>query len=131
MSNGLVSIPVGVGELIDKLSILWVKANNVKNEEKLLNINREYSLLLEKSLIFLENSEIRLFYEELCRVNSKLWEIEDDIRVEEKNKSFGDKFIQLARSVYITNDERFRLKNKINEVSGSFIREIKDYEDYQ
>jgi cell division protein FtsI/penicillin-binding protein 2 len=131
MINNLINIPVGVGELIDKLSILKVKLQNIKNLEKLKSVETEYDLLFEKSKHFLENEEIESLFNDLFNTNSKLWKIEDEIRIEEKNKNFSEKFISLARAVYITNDERFRIKNRINEISGSHIREVKDYEDYR
>ena len=111
----MVSIPVSVGEMIDKLSILQVKKIKVSNEE-----NSEY----------LNNLEIELIYAKLILVNTNLWDIEDKLRILEKEKKFDTEFIASARKVYFTNDERFRLKNEINLLTSSEIREIKDYVKY-
>ena len=126
----MINIPVSVGELIDKLSILKVKQNNVHSPEKLSHINKEFELLYNMSSVFLDDETITNLYHELVNVNSKLWEIEDELRVIELSKNFDTTFIELARKVYYTNDERFSLKNKINDLTSSEIREIKDYKEY-
>ena len=126
----MVSIPVSVGEMIDKLSILQVKKIKVSNEEKLEFINKEFELLYNFSSEYLNNLEIELIYNKLILVNTNLWDIEDKLRVIEKEKRFEGEFISLARKVYFTNDERFRLKNEINLLTSSEIREIKDYVKY-
>jgi hypothetical protein len=126
----MVSIPVSVGEMIDKLSILQVKKIKVSNEEKLEFINKEFELLYNFSLEYLNNLEIELTYQKLILVNTNLWDIEDKLRVLEKEKKFDNEFIASARKVYFTNDERFRLKNEINLLTSSEIREIKDYVKY-
>jgi hypothetical protein len=126
----MISIPVSVGEMIDKLSILQVKKTKVNDEEKLIFINKEFELLYNFSLEYFNNPEVELIYEKLILVNTNLWDIEDNLRVMEKEKNFNDDFIELARKVYITNDERFRLKNEINMVTNSEIREVKDYVKY-
>jgi hypothetical protein len=127
----MIQVPVSVGELIDKLSILQVKRNKITNEEKLELVNKEYDFLLEKSEEYLKNNDINCLYESLVETNSKLWDIEDEIRVLESQSNFNDKFIELARQVYFTNDERFSLKNDINKLTNSEIREVKDYVKYK
>ena len=126
----MVSIPVSVGEMIDKLSILQVKKNKIIDENKLEFINKEFELLYNLSSEYLNNLEIELIYSKLILVNTNLWDIEDKLRILEKEKKFDTEFIALARKVYFTNDERFRLKNEINLLTSSEIREIKDYVKY-
>jgi hypothetical protein len=126
----MISIPVSVGEMIDKLSILQVKKNKVTNEEKLEFINKEFDLLHNFSSEYFKNLEIELIYEKLILVNTNLWDIEDQLRVLEKEKKFDSEFIAFARKVYFTNDERFSLKNQINLLTSSEIREVKDYVKY-
>ena len=126
----MISIPVSIGEMIDKLSILQVKKIKVSNEEKLEFINKEFELLYNLSSEYLNNLEIELIYSKLILVNTNLWDIEDKLRILEKEKKFDTEFIALARKVYFTNDERFRLKNEINLLTSSEIREIKDYVKY-
>ena len=127
----MIHVPVSVGELIDKLSILHVKSIKITNEEKLVLVNKEFELLYNLSSDYLNSSEIELLYHQLCNVNEKLWGIEDELRVLETRKSFNVDFIELARGVYYTNDERFRLKNEINQITDSEIREVKEYVKYQ
>lgn len=127
----MVSVPVSVGELIDKLSILQVKKSKVKNPDKLKFIEKEYGLLLSMSSEYFNNVEIIETYKELVDVNLKLWEVEDELRVIENTKVFDNKFIELARAVYYTNDERFRLKDRINNLTNSEIKEQKDYKEYK
>ena len=126
----MVSIPVSVGEMIDKLSILQVKKIKVTDEDKLEFINKEFELLYNFSSEYLNNLEIELIYSKLILVNTNLWDIEDKLRILEKEKKFDTEFIASARKVYFTNDERFRLKNEINLLTSSEIREIKDYVKY-
>lgn len=127
----MISIPVSAGELIDKLSILRVKKNMITDEDKLTFVNKEFDLLNDLSSDFLNDSEIYDLYNKLCITNAKLWYIEDELRVLEKQKSFGNEFVELARSVYVTNDERFELKNEINKKTNSSIKEIKEYINYK
>lgn len=127
----MVNVPVSVGELIDKLSILQVKKSKVKNSDKLKFIEKEYDLLLSMSSEYFNNVDIISTYKELVDVNLKLWEVEDELRVIENTKVFDNKFIELARAVYYTNDERFRLKDKINNLTNSEIKEQKDYKEYK
>ncbi len=124
-----VSIPIAIGELFDRLSILIIKKEMIEDREKLQLVEKEYELLKEILLSQkLEGSEELL--KEMTDVNKILWKIEDDIREKERAKSFDAEFIELARQVYITNDKRFDVKNKINNKYGSEIREVKSYEEY-
>ena len=127
----MIQTPVSVGELIDKLSILQVKRNKIDDEKKLSYINNEFELLYNLSAEFLNNMEIENLYHELVEVNSSLWDVEDKLREYEKMNYFEEHFISLARKVYFTNDKRFELKNKINEISQSELREQKSYQDYK
>ena len=120
---------ISVGELVDKITILEIKLNKIKNSEKLQNIKNELNVLNEY-FVKIENDQLNQLKNKLKDTNSKLWQIEDDIRVCEKNQDFSSSFINLARSVYITNDERFELKNSINEIYSSVIKEVKSYEGY-
>jgi hypothetical protein len=127
----MITVPVSVGELIDKLSILHVKKIKISNEEKLLFINKEFELLYNMSSGYLDDDDIIKLYHQLVEINSKLWEVEDELRILESTKNFDSSFIELARKVYYTNDERFSLKNKINEITNSEVREQKDYISYK
>jgi hypothetical protein len=127
----MITIPISVGELIDKLSILYIKKIKVSNPEKLKFINEEFELLYNFSSFYLNDTMISSLYFELVDTNSKLWEIEDELRTMESNKTFNSDFIELARKVYHINDTRFLLKNKINELTDSEIREQKEHVDYQ
>ena len=124
-------IPISWGELFDKITILQIKNENLTSESALENVEREFKQLgsiLTKN--FPSNADAQQFEEELRHINQKLWDIEDKIREKEKHKSFDDEFIQLARSVYITNDERSRIKRRINETFGSDLIEEKSYAEY-
>ena len=125
-----ISCSVSIGELVDKISILKVKLKNITSAVKAYNVKKEYEELIV-ALNFLELDDVNEYINKLEKINQKLWDIEDNIRKKEKNKSFDDDFIKLARSVYKTNDERFKIKNEINEKYNSTIREEKDYEDYE
>ena len=127
----MITTPITVCELLDKLSILSIKKNRLTNPDKLFQVEKEFSYLYELSEPFLGVKDYFNLYDDLVLVNTKLWDIEDKIRVCEKNKKFDDEFIELARSVYYTNDDRFELKNKINLLSNSEIQEQKSYEDYK
>ncbi len=126
-----VNIPVSLGELLDKISILEIKNKKILNESKLINIKKELgglkNVLKELNINMSEANDL---YEDLYEINLTLWEIEDSIRLLEKNKNFGKNFVKLARSVYITNDKRFEVKNKINQLFKSQYIEEKSYEDY-
>jgi hypothetical protein len=122
------NIKVSMGEIVDKLSILHIKTKRITDVDKLVNIEKEYLYLRE---IVFANLNINIVdYNELFVINEQLWDIEDHIRIKEKNKEFDDKFIELARLVYITNDIRFRVKNLINLKYGSEFKEEKSYEQY-
>lgn len=126
----MINAPISVGELIDKLSILQVKKKRILEESKLEFVNREFEILYNLSAEYLNDLEIENLFHNLVEVNSILWDVEDKIREYEKSKSFSSHFIELARKVYYTNDKRFNLKNKINEITNSEIREQKSYQDY-
>ena len=124
-------IEVSAGELLDKISILEIKKEKIKNIDNLKFINDEY-LVLKKQLdenIKL-NQEIKTLYGELKAINEKLWNIEDNKRMCEKNSDFGEKFIKLSRDVHFLNDDRARIKLDINNKTGSKIKEIKQYTNY-
>lgn len=120
-------IEVSIGEIVDKITILKIKKANIKDEDKLTNINKEYNYLLSE--IPAEIIADDLFIE-LHGVNSRLWQIEDDIRDCERARDFEENFIRLARLVYITNDERAEIKKKINLKYGSEFVEEKSYKKY-
>jgi hypothetical protein len=126
----MVSVPVSIGELIDKLSILQVKKTKISDEVKLQFVNKEFEILYNLSSVYLDNLEIEPLYHQLVEINSSLWDVEDNLRIIETQKRFEGEFISLARKVYFTNDERFRLKNEINLITSSEIREVKDYVKY-
>jgi hypothetical protein len=127
----MVTIPVSVGELIDKLSILHVKQLKIINENKLFFINKEFEIIYNMSSTYLENKKILNLYHQLIEVNLLLWDVEDELRTIENTKNFDSHFIELARKVYYTNDDRFLLKNQINELTDSEVREQKDYIKYK
>ena len=126
-----IEIPISFGELIDKLTILEIKKSKITDNEKLKNIQLEFELLNKKYQTKLKDTkELQVFYDALLEVNHKLWKIEDKIRILENNKEFNEEFIDLARSVYKSNDERFAIKNEINKTFDSEIQEQKEYENY-
>jgi hypothetical protein len=127
----MINIPVSVGELIDKLSILHIKKTKIVNNEKLKFINEEFELLYNFSSEYLFDEKINHLYNQLINVNTTLWKIEDELRVIETQNIFDGKFIELARLVYKNNDIRFTIKNEINQLTNSEIREQKDYVNYQ
>ena len=122
---------ISAGELLDKISILEIKREKIKDKAKQAEINKEYWTLKEVQNSNVEITEkLKTLLKEIKEVNLNLWNIEDKLRICEKNKDFGQTFIELARSVYLNNDKRSKIKSKINEVSGSNIKEIKQYVDY-
>ena len=124
-------VEVSVGELLDKISILEIKSNKIKDPDKLNFINDEYKILKDQLNTNIKDySEIESLYNALKEINLKLWTIEDDKRLCEKNSDFGEKFIKLSRDVHFLNDERSKLKLEINNKTGSKIREIKEYTKY-
>ena len=124
-------IPISWGELFDKITILQIKSEKILSADSLKNIERELKQLkLTFDTTFAENSEALELAEELRRINSKLWDVEDRIREKEKKKVFDNEFIQLARSVYMKNDQRSVIKRKINKAFGSELIEEKSYSKY-
>jgi len=121
-------IEVSNGEIADKLTIIEIKLENIKDEKKLVNLKAEFDVLDEAvGKIIAKDHPL---YQELLTINKQLWDIEDRIRELEKAKDFGPEFIEVARSVYFTNDKRSDVKRKINELTGSSLIEEKSYEDY-
>ena len=129
--NFMINIKISYGELFDKISILEIKKTKLTNSDDIKNVTFELNLLtdaLNKSHI--HNNDIDQLFNELKKVNLQLWEIEDKIREKEKYSIFDDEFIELARSVYKTNDKRSKLKKEININLKSEVFEIKSYQDY-
>ena len=124
-------IQTSAGELIDKITILEIKKEKISDKKSLEIINTEYDSLKNSIKENIKiNEEIKKLWSELKRVNQSLWEIEDEIRLSEKNKNFDERFIDLARSVYKNNDNRANIKLKINKLTGSVIQEVKQYTKY-
>ena len=123
------NVPVSLGELVDKITILEIKCERLKDAEKVKHAKKEKDLL-ENCLKSLGIEGWESLRNELKVINETLWEIEDDIRAKERDKAFDDEFVQLARNVYLTNDKRFEAKNKLNQSFGSEICEVKSYEGY-
>ena len=123
-------IEVSNGEILDKISILEIKKARINSPEKLVNIEKELNELLPLYEVLVTSDEVRKKYLELKSVNEQLWDIEDDIREWEDRYYFGDKFVELARLVYITNDRRAKIKKDINLLSGSELIEEKSYKQY-
>ena len=122
---------ISAGELLDKLSILEIKLNKIKNPALLQEIKKDYNIINEaKNKNINSSNEINVLYTDLKKINEQLWEIEDKIRLCEKNSDFKGKFIQLARDVYLTNDKRSKIKLEINKILGSNIQEGKQYTQY-
>ena len=124
-------VEVSVGELLDKISILEIKQEKIKDPEKLKYINLEYSILKDQLKKNVKSDEkIDNLYQSLKEINAKLWVIEDDKRQCERDKDFGEKFIKLSRDVHFFNDDRAKIKLEINNHTGSTIKEIKEYTGY-
>ncbi len=126
----IIKTPISLGELVDKISILIIKKKNIKDNIKLDLINKELDLLNNTINKVVKEEIIRDYLNQLIDINFKLWQIEDDIRDCERKKNFNENFVQLARSVYITNDKRAEIKLKINKQFGSKIVEVKSYNKY-
>ena len=126
----IIKTPISLGELVDKISILIIKKKNIKDNIKLDLINKELDLLNNTINKVVKEEIIRDYLNQLIDINSTLWQIEDDIRDCERKKNFNENFVQLARSVYITNDKRAEIKLKINKKFGSKIVEVKSYNKY-
>ena len=122
---------ISAGELLDKISILEIKLEKIKDKNSQEKIKKEYKILKE-----IQNSSIKLtdkikdLFQSVKNINVELWNIEDKLRIHEKNKDFSENFIELARGVYVINDKRAEIKSEINEILGSNIREVKQYVDY-
>ena len=124
-------VEVSVGELLDKISILEIKKENIKDLEKLKFINDEYSVLKDQLNKNVKSDEkLSELFNSLKEINSKLWVIEDNKRLCEKNSDYGEKFIKLSRDVHFLNDDRAKLKLEVNNHTGSKIKEIKEYTSY-
>jgi len=122
---------ISAGELLDKLSILEIKLNKIKDSSFLQEVKKEYDILIKtKNDNIKSPDKIDILYKNLKEINEKLWKIENEIRLCEKNSDFNDKFVQLARNVYIENDKRSKIKLEINKVLGSNIKEVKQYTEY-
>ena len=126
----IINTPVSLGELVDKISILHIKNINIKDDKKLKLIREELELLNLTLNKHIKKNDIQNYLDSLIEINSKLWVIEDDIRDCERNKKFDQTFIDIARSVYFTNDKRSEVKLEINKKFGSKIIEVKSYEKY-
>ena len=127
-----IQVPISPGELLDKITILQIKSERIDDPAKLANVETELAMLTrvwEQSVA--SDAEIKALADRLKSINEALWEIEDDIRDEERNKRFGERFIELARAVYVTNDERAEAKKQVNLHLNSSIVEEKSYKDYK
>ncbi len=122
-------IEVSNGEIVDKLTIVEIKTERIKDQAKLTNLHKEYKILNDAVALIIDKKHS--LYIDLYNINNQLWDIEDHIRDLERNKDFGDDFIQTARSVYVINDKRSDVKRSINELTGSNLTEEKSYEKYQ
>ena len=124
-------VEVSIGELLDKISILEIKQEKIKDLDKLKFINNEYSILKDQLKKNVKSDDrLNTLYQSLKEINTKLWIIEDDKRQCEKDKNFGEKFVKLSRDVHFLNDDRAKIKLEINNHTGSIIKEIKEYTSY-
>ena len=122
---------ISAGELLDKISILEIKLEKVKDKTNLEEINKEYKILKEVQDSNIETTEkLKALFNDIKEINLNLWDVEDRLRICEKNKDFGQTFIELARGVYLNNDKRSKIKLEINNILDSNIREIKQYANY-
>ena len=126
----LINTPISLGELVDKISILIIKKKNIIDKTKLDHVKKELDFLQKTLMNYVQQEEINNYLDNLININSKLWNTEDDIRECERKKIFDQTFIDLARSVYFTNDKRAKVKNDINKTFGSELVEVKSYEEY-
>ena len=125
-------VEISVGELLDKISILKIKKEKIKDTDKLKFVDDEYNILkdqLDKNIKV--DNKLNELFDSLKNVNSKLWIIEDEKRLYEKNSDFGEKFVKVSRDIHFLNDERSKIKLEINNYTGSKIKEIKQYTSYQ
>lgn len=124
-------VPVSPGEVLDKITILEIKSERIRDEEKLANVRRELALLKDTwAQSVNEDKVVRQLHDQLKEINEALWDIEDAIRDEERSKKFAERFVELARNVYFTNDRRSRVKKELNLHLGSEIVEEKSYQAY-
>ena len=124
-------VEISIGELLDKISILEIKLEKIKNQEKLKYIDHEYKILKTQLNKHIKSDQkLDTLFSSLKEINAKLWVIEDDKRLCEKEGNFGEKFIQLSRDVHFLNDDRAKIKLEINQYTGSEIKEIKEYTQY-
>ena len=133
MSNKSTKIltEISAGELLDKISILEIKLVKINDKESLLEINKEYNSLKETQVSNIKlTKNLENLIKQLKEVNLKLWDIEDNKRICEKNKDFGKMFVDLSRNVYLNNDKRAKIKSEINKLLGSNIKEVKQYVNY-
>lgn len=127
----IIQVPVSPGEVLDKITILEIKSERISDPDKVANVRRELELLGSSWKQAVDNDEtVQRIHAELKSINEALWEIEDDIRDKERAREFDDRFIELARSVYVTNDQRANAKKELNLYLGSEIVEEKSYQDY-
>jgi len=123
---------ISVGELLDKISILEIKIEKIKDSKKKFEVKKEYEILKKIQTSSVEiTGDLEMLFKSLKKVNSIMWDIEDKVRICEKNKNFGEEFIKLARGVYFNNDERSRIKLEINKKLNSNLVEVKEYVDYE
>ena len=124
-------VEVSLGELLDKISILEIKKEKITDKDKLNFINDEYNVLKEQlNKNMKSDDKLEKLFQSLKQINAKLWIIEDDKRLCEKNSDFGEKFVKLSRDVHFLNDDRAKIKLEINNLTGSKIKEIKEYTSY-
>tara|TARA_B100000700_G_C14943158_1_gene807797 strand:+ start:116 stop:502 length:387 start_codon:yes stop_codon:yes gene_type:complete len=121
---------ISVGELADKLTILEIKLEMISNKESLNTIKKEHQALSKVDLTGIDKKEYKVLFDELKLINRKLWDIENEKRLYEKNSDFGEKFIRVSRDVHFMNDERSKIKSKINRTFNSNIEEVKEYTKY-
>ena len=121
---------ISVGELLDKLTILEIKLEKINDKGSLKIIEKEYQALKNTDLSEIDKKQYKSLFDELKSINRKLWDIENEKRLCEKNSDFGEKFIKVSRDVHFMNDKRAKIKSKINQLSGSNIREVKEYTEY-
>jgi len=121
---------ISVGEFADKLTILEIKLEKIKNKESIKLIEKEYQALRKLNIDGVEKDKYKALYDELKSTNRKLWDIENEKRLCEKNSDFGEKFIQVSRDVHFMNDKRAEIKSRINKTFGSNIEEVKEYTKY-
>ena len=121
---------ISVGELLDKLTILEIKLEKISDKESLKIIKKEYQALSKADLTGMDKSQYKVLFDELKSTNIKLWDIENEKRLCEKNSDFGERFVQVSRDVHFMNDKRAKIKSKINKTFGSSIEEVKEYTKY-